>query len=140
MVDAYDYEYMTTIGRLRMMTKDAVSMVRWRVNSYQSGSVVVTCQEPTLPHLYLYAPTGVRHETAVDIAEFLNGGVRPKWLDDCERIQDCIIGTDGTKVIATGPFYDCNPPALDWSLCEDAQSKQNRKELIDKLGVPVSDE
>jgi hypothetical protein len=43
-----------------------------------------------------------RHEMSVDLIDFLNGGLRPAWLDDMELQADgSLLGADGSRVCSS---------------------------------------
>ena len=137
------------------MTKPGI----WRVECYQSGTVVVTEGKTAAtkfgvrsvgPHLYVYGPHSRdeskrdrdRRAVAEDLAVFLNGGTRPKWLDDMERTtEDSAKGLGGTSIRATGPSVDTNPPNCFWKEDDSDDATNARARLMDRLFlVPSSQE
>lgn len=120
----------------------------WRVESFPSGTCIVTTRERG-PHLYVYGPKPVgpkdeegddpvadraRYQMCEQLAAWLNGGDRPVWMDDMQRVSEIELqGTDGSSITATGPSYDANPPALDWRQCDDQESRDARARLIDRM-------
>lgn len=114
----------------------------WRVQSYPSGTHVVTDLSPG-PWLHVLACNTALGEGDVDrlkwsmcddLARFLNGGPRPAWLDDMERCgPDALEGADGSRIEATGPMYDADPPNLNWRQRDDSAARDARAELIDRI-------
>lgn len=112
---------------------------RWHTESYESGTTVVM-HDYGQPWLYVYVPGSdiddgrYRLGACEALADFLNGGARPRWLDDMERYGERMLrGTDGSFVQATGPMYDADPPRLNWCEREDASAVDARARLIDRL-------
>jgi len=114
----------------------------WTAQSYPSGTHLVTENKPREPHLYVYGPdieNKYRNNLCTsmmceELAGFLNGGEAPPWLNELERNDDNIlVGCDGTRIIASGPYYDQAPPTYDWIECDEEEFKELRKSLIDKL-------
>ncbi len=113
----------------------------WEAHYYGSGTMIVK-RADIGPHYYIYGPGGEtegdsdrnRLQCCKDVAAFLNGGIRPLWFADLERItEEQAVGTDGTMIYATGPSIDINPPHCDWKQ-DDSQEAQNaRARLIDNL-------
>ena len=114
----------------------------WVANAFPSGSQFVTNNNSDDPYLYVYGPEMdsidrvdlCRRMICEELAGFLNGGLAPIWLTELERFNDeTLIGCDGTKIVATGPYYNHGPfyghviPRTD----DDAQL--GRKRLIDRL-------
>jgi hypothetical protein len=76
----------------------------------------------------------LRHAMCADIAACLNGGPRPSWLADMDRVdEERIVGADFSEIVACGPMYDRNPPAHDWWTRDDDEAKGLRARLIDRL-------
>lgn len=113
--------------------------MKWKVEQHPSGSMVVKQNDAVMGNkawLYVIGYTqNLRYQICSELKEFLNNqSGRPSWLDDFERVgDDKLESVGGTEIIARGPVYDANPPALDWRQCEDRESKIARKELIDRL-------
>ena len=114
----------------------------WQPRYYGSGTTIVTSDEPGKPHYYLYGPFDPdegkcqrnRHVMCEQLADYLNGGDRPKWLDDMERISEAVArDLDGSSITATGPMVDRNPPHLDWWQDDSDEAKDARARLMDDL-------
>lgn len=121
----------------------------WRTMSFPSGTCIVTSNAPDSPHLYVYGPKPVgkkdgegddvaadriRYRMCDELAEWMNGGARPKWMGEMERVSETeIVGADGSSITAVGPSYDANPPHLDWQQRDDDAAKDARARLIDRL-------
>ena len=113
----------------------------WQPEFYVSGTCIVVDRESVrTPHLYIYGP---RHEDddktqtqrmrlCYEIAEYMNGGERPSWIDDLERrSEDSADDLDGTSIRATGPSVDVNPPNLDWREDVSDEAVLARARLMD---------
>jgi hypothetical protein len=128
---------------------DEGEKLRWRSEFYPSGTCVVKTRERE-PHLGVYGPRGVgdekyedgddvnavriRYRMTDELAAWMNDGPRPAWLDDLRRVSETkLVGLDGSMVLALGPFYDANPPALQWKECDDVESRDARARLIDRV-------
>lgn len=127
----------------------------WRVVCYESGTMNVENQaakrepyaygERTLePWLYIFGPHSNdedvrdrdRRKCCDDICDFMNGGARPEWLSDMERqAEDSLISLDGTRIYATGPSVDKDPPKCWWVNDESDAAKNARARLIDRLAM-----
>lgn len=113
--------------------------MKWKVERHPSGSTVVKQHGGVMGEmvwLYVIADTQKQRQSmCTELAAFLNGtSERPPYLNDYERVNDEELQSiDGSQLIACGPMYDANPPALEWRRCEDLESKIARKELIDRL-------
>lgn len=130
-----------------------MSSEQWKVVCYESGTMnVVDTLGPkvpfaygmsrTTPWLYIFGPGGSnqsesdsnRYKVCEDIAAFLNGGARPAWLDDMERInEDHAIGLDRTSITATGPCIDRDPPKCWWVDDKSPEACNARARLMDRL-------
>ena len=112
----------------------------WQPQYFQSGTCIVT-DNTAGPWLYVCMtnPTDLENQrdrmlACEQLADFLNGGTRPAWLDDMRRPkEDEIIGADGASIRATGPMYDRDPPNLNWDERDDDEAKNARARLIDRL-------
>lgn len=114
----------------------------WRPMFYGSGTCNVSTFLPRMPYLYVCGP---RHEDddisqrnrmqmCYELAEFLNGGSRPPWLDDMERrSEDSCDDLDGSSIRATGPSIDIDPPNLNWREDNSDEAKDDRARLMDRL-------
>jgi hypothetical protein len=114
----------------------------WTQRAYESGTQIVTTDEPGEPWLYICYPGShddddhyrIRWQMCSELAAFLNGGPRPAWLDDMRRVSETTLkGIDGSDIEAVGPMYDADPPNLNWRTCDDDESKNKRARLIDRL-------
>lgn len=118
-------------------------MDRWEPQFFGSGTTIVTrVNAPKQPHLYIYGPgsddegraQAMRYAMCHQLADWLNGGERPAWMDDMRRDSErSLIGCDNSSIYATGPSYDANPPHLFWRECDDDESRNARARLIDRL-------
>jgi hypothetical protein len=116
----------------------------WRPHRFSSETQIVSNNVSGEPWYYVIYPGvgivdyNVRYAMTDDLAKFLNGGPRPAWLDDMERVSHRgVVGPDGSGVEICGPMYDANPPNLDWRTCEDEAAREKRAALIDRLGFPA---
>ena len=105
----------------------------WQTQSFPSGTCIVKNDDPTKPHLDVYGPYPLgekdkdgeypesikkRYEMCDELATYLNGGNRPKWLDKMEVKN---IGLQGYKIegkfndqiYAIGPMQDIDG-TLNW--------------------------
>ena len=125
----------------------------WECVYYQSGTMIVrdTSQptEPfkygegdTRPHFYIYGPGGTddddgtrnRYKVCDDVRDYMNGGERPKWLDDLTRVsEERAEDLDGTSITATGPMVDSDPPKCFWVQDDSDEAKNARARLMDRL-------
>lgn len=126
---------------------------QWRCEYFLSGTCIVSNANSRKsafaygvrsldPHFYIYGP-GSRDEDKAqrdrmkcceDIRDYLNGGERPKWLDDLKRLsEDHAEDLDGTKITATGPMIDREPPKCFWVQDESLDAKDARARLMDRL-------
>jgi hypothetical protein len=115
---------------------------KWVPAFYGSGTCTVTRHDSREPHLYVYGPRNeneddwmrARYKMCYELAEWLNDGKRPAWLDDLKRTEEgYAFDLDGTCIYATGPVYDADPPNLNWKQCDDEESRNARARLIDLL-------
>jgi len=113
----------------------------WKTRCFQSGTTIVTNDEPG-PHFYVYGPQDSneddqqanRHKVCEEIRDYMNGGKRPKWLDDMDRRrEDSAEGLDGTSIHAVGPIVDRDPPNRIWGEDASIDAKNNRARLMDRL-------
>lgn len=114
----------------------------WKPQFFGSGTCVVQ-RSYNEPWLYVYGPANPdeakyvrdRMQLCYDLAAYLNGGSRPAWLADMDRISEReAIDLDGTSVTATGPLYDADPPRLVWR--ERGDDDDARARLMDRLLLP----
>lgn len=126
---------------------------RWQCEYFQSGTCIVSnanCRKEPFaygvhsldPHFYIYGPGNKdenkaqrdRMKCCEDIRDYLNGGERPKWLDDLRRVsEDHAEDVDGTKITATGPSIDKDPPKCFWVQDDSQEAKDARARLMDRL-------
>lgn len=122
----------------------------WTVECYPSGTMVVVNRSgnPRAPHFYVYGPGGGdethsdrnRHRVCEDIAAYMNGGDRPAWLDDMQRVTETHAESmDRTRITATGPSIDIDPPRLNWVQDDSDEAKSARARLMDALFFPRVD-
>lgn len=116
----------------------------WQVRCYGSGTTNVedmdshAGESPWLYVVVVYPIDGdrsrQRYEMCQDLCRFLNGGPRPAWLDDMERVSEYeLSAVDGSSVQACGPMFDADPPNLNWQTRQDDDAKNARARLIDRL-------
>lgn len=115
----------------------------WKPMFFGSGTTIVLQDEfKHKPHLYVYPDCSIdearymrdRYAMCYSLAEFMNGGDRPAWLDDFYRVsENGIESLSGAKTYATGPCIDRNPPRLDWVVDESDECRNDRARLIDVL-------
>lgn len=116
---------------------------KWQTAFYPSGTTIVhTSDFLRKPHLYIYADAAIdedrymrdRYEMCRQIEVFMNGGERPEWLNDFERVgETCARSLAGGDISAVGPSIDRNPPNLDWVHDDSQQAKDDRARLMDVL-------
>lgn len=106
-------------------------MEEWVTEMYPSGThVVKNIRDTKMPWFYVYADE--RYKVCKQIEVFMNGGMRPAWLDDVKKTSiESFDGSNNIKVRATGPMYDMNPPQLNWQ--EMHEDIALRKSLINRL-------
>jgi hypothetical protein len=115
----------------------------WQPQYYGSGTTIVVLREYQYkPHLYVYADRGIdedrqqsdRFPMCQQLADFLNGGERPVWLDDLMRVDETRLeGLSGASIHAVGPMYDCDPPKLHWIQDDSEDCANDRARLIDAI-------
>jgi hypothetical protein len=113
--------------------------LEWLSMLYESGTTIVT-RNATEPHLYIYGDASESEDRYISdrcivcdaIRDFLNGGIRPQWLDDFERISETEAKSlTGASIEAVGPMIDCDPPNLHW--IQDPSAHNDRAKLMDSL-------
>lgn len=121
------------------------NIVKWQARYYGSGTTNVTCCVPGEPWLYVYGPKDEdedrqqsnRYPMCEQLAAWLNGGERPKWLDDMERQTETLaVGLDGSSIEAVGPMIDAAPPNLHWVTDDSDDAKNKRARLLDQVFRP----
>ena len=114
----------------------------WQVQCFPSGTHLVRDTNAPDPHLYVYGPGGEddsayeenRYLVCQQLAEFMNGGARPGWLDDLYRVTETHAeALDHTSITATGPSVDIDPPNLDWRQDNSEDAHNARARLMDRL-------
>lgn len=118
----------------------------WDVAFYGSGTTLVRLKEyQHKPWLYIYADSAIdedrwmrdRYQMCYDLVAFMNGGPRPSWLTDLERITEIeAVSLSGASIQAVGPMIDVDPPNLNW--CQDFSddAKNDRARLMDAVFMP----
>ena len=107
-------------------------MSNWIHMSYGSGTQVVTSDDPKRPHYYVYADE--RSEVCEELMDFMNGGVRPAWLNKLTRESPTsCTGPDGIKIYTTGPMVlpAKDNGSLNWK--SESDKELERIMLIDFL-------
>lgn len=132
---------------------NSVVSERWECRYYGSGTCIVENAigpkeafkygvHNLSPHFHIYGPANGdeanymrdRMKCCEDIRDFMNGGERPKWLDDLHRVSETHANDlDGTSITATGPMVDVDPPACNWRQDESQEAKDARARLMDRL-------
>ena len=120
----------------------------WIAQFYGSGTTIVVLHEfQYKPHLYVYADKGIdddrtqsdRMRMCDEIAAYMNGGVRPEWLDDFMRVSEWELKSlAGATITATGPMFDAEPPRLIWHEDASQECADDRARLIDALWLKRS--
>ena len=115
----------------------------WTPHFYGSGTTIVVLDKyQHKPWLYIYADSatdelrymrariGMCHE----LSEYMNGGERPAWLDDFERLNEYEAkALSGADICATGPMVDSDPPNMNWVSDDSDGAKNDRAKLMDVL-------
>jgi len=126
-------QHMPDLSGAKIEEEDGVmDKEQWGVTIYQSGTHIVTRNNPTKPHYYVHADD--RRKVCVGLKEWLNGGESPEWRKSLRRSgKESVTGPNGIDIYATGPFI--LPPddngALNWGI--DPAKELDRVELIDRL-------
>lgn len=115
----------------------------WQPQFYGSGTTIVVLRAPVhKPYLYVCADVAAdedrtqsqRYLMCRELAAYMNGGERPKWLDDMERVSETQLKSlSGADISATGPLVDRDPPKLLWVQDESDQAVYDRAKLMDVL-------
>lgn len=111
---------------------------QWQTQAYESGTTIVRTPYADEPWLYVVIVQPIdetlRYRICDDLAAWMNGGVRPRWMDDMERVSEIKLQSlDGLEIEAVGPMYDADPPNLNWRTCEDDASRWKRRQLVNWL-------
>lgn len=115
---------------------------QWCARVFQSGTTIV-CQKDTLrkPWLYVYADSSIdedrwmadRVRMCRELQRFLNGGDRPIWLDDFERVSERkAMSLSGGRIKAVGPMVARGRSGI-WDEDQSARAARDRTELMDTL-------
>jgi len=120
----------------------------WRKETFQSGTQIVTRNQPEKSHYYVHGFPGdaadgdrKRHRISDELLEWLNGGRIPAWLgyDNLDPGPSFYYRLpEGREITATGPYYDADSPHLLWK--EDPQAECQRQALIRSLRERVRPE
>ena len=122
---------------------------KWDCRFYGSGTTVIVNSAGHYrgPHFYVYGPRNEdedqwmrdRYKVCHELCDYLNGGDKPAWFDQLERLsEDYCEDLDGTNIRATGPSIDVDPPNLNWREDDSDEAKDARARLMDRLfGVNV---
>lgn len=115
----------------------------WKLVLWKSGNMIVHQMDiPNKPWISVYAdPLPSEHdqsrnrvEMCNQIVKWMNGGIRPIWLDDFERLKDdYLISITGAEIFATGPVISYKPSKTFWEIDDSKKSKEDRKILLDVL-------
>lgn len=115
----------------------------WEPAFFGSGTTLVRLKEyQHKPYLYVYASVGLdddrsqsdRYPMCYELAAYMNGGNKPKWLDDFIRIGETSAKSlDGGQIYLTGPSIDKDPPNLLWVQDDSDQAVYDRAKLMDVL-------
>ena len=114
----------------------------WRVETYQSGTMIVTRNEHKLPHFYVYGPKcsnedeyeRTRYQYCQDLAEHMNGGKVPVWLAGMVRVSETkCVHPNGASITITGLMIDADPPNLHWVHDDSFEAQAARARLMDQM-------
>ena len=115
----------------------------WEPRFYGSGTTIVALKEHAhKPHLYVYSDSAIdedrwmrdRYDMCNQLAAFMNGGERPAWLDDIERLtEESAKSLMGASITATGPMVDVDPPKCNWRTDDSDEAKNDRARLMDAV-------
>lgn len=108
----------------------------WIVKTFTSGTHIVTRNDLSKPHLYVYAKR--RLEVCRELKDWLNGGTEPSWLQHLiihPKTEETCTGPEEINISAVGPMFlpaddNCR---LAWQTDESEKAKQARINLIDHL-------
>lgn len=116
---------------------------QWEPQFYGSGTtIVVQSVYAHKPWLYIYADSSAddgrymrdRYAMCKQLTVYMNGGDRPAWLDDFERLNEYEAKSlMGGQLYACGPMLDANPPNCHWVTDESDDAKNDRARLMDAL-------
>ena len=110
------------------------------MESYQSGTVIVTSHEPNTPHFYVYGyDDNHRRNIAVDLEIFLNHCKQlPEWVYGLYRHPDdptTLIDGKGISISMVGPMVlpENDNGALNWQTDMSENAKKLREFLINRI-------
>ena len=107
-------------------------MRSWRMQSFQSGTVIVAPLHGPVWLTVYGQPQSLRLRSAIELEAALStpDSVRP-WMRSLKRQGRYSAQADnGISLSATGPKYDANPPNLDWRVEDSAAARQMREGFI----------
>lgn len=105
---------------------------QWEIEMRQSGTHIVKDINNIAPYCYIYGDD--RYNVCKDVKKFLNEGIEPEWLKNATFETDThFVAPGGIMITATGPYYDADPPNLNWRERED--EKEERKALINRFRI-----
>lgn len=121
----------------------------WRVESFQSGTVIVAKVDSNGPWYYVFGPKTIKDESehqhwrsqhATELCEYLNSKSKlPPWIKEFKRINESRLEhQNGAAILAVGPMFDANPPALQWEERKDWDSQAARARLLDNITFKAS--
>ncbi len=115
----------------------------WQSTFFGSGTTIVQLKEYAhKPHLYIYADSAVdedrwmrdRYQMCDQLRDYMNGGDRPAWLDDIERLTETEAKSlMGASISAVGPMVDVDPPKCNWHTDDSDDAKNDRARLMDAV-------
>jgi len=115
----------------------------WDCAFFGSGTTIVRLKEHQhRPHLYVYSDSTLdedrwmrdRYAMCYQLRDHMNGGDRPVWLDDIERLTETFAkALTGASISAVGPMVDADPPNLNWVWDESDDAKNDRARLMDAV-------
>ena len=126
-----------------LITKPSRLWGVWDCAFFGSGTTIVRLKEQQhKPHLYIYADKSIsegryirdRYDMCYQLCDYMNNGLRPKWLDDFDRIEEgYAMSLSGGSIQACGPMIDKNPPNLFWVWDDSDDAVNDRVRLMDAL-------
>ena len=119
----------------------------WYVTTYGSGTTTVSKSESVANPCYHIGHLAAdndgehgRHDVALELKDWLNGGEEPWWIDLVQRERgDAVKLPHGCEICAWGPFVDRAKPPLwgDWETDQSDDAKIARGLLIDAIAKKV---
>lgn len=115
---------------------------KWEVTIFQSGTTIAKKGNMS-PHFYIVGCPGytgtemmnMRRNVAHEICRFMNdeepegGIINVDHFDEYGRM----VLDSGIVLSSTGPYYNRNPPALDWNWNDSPAAKEQRAALTRDL-------